>query len=231
MKFLPILLLSSLLFSCKKDAPHGAPINDNVITCADSIYCAGNSLTADLGPDYTAYPEYLAQMLGRDPGTVINGGNSGWISTWIADEYLNRKVVLKGAVIIEAGSNNNWSSETIKADILRMIGDNKKFFVLDIATGNLPDRWPNHPWGYYDHNEELNDQIEEMVGTKHFIRIKDYLQLHMDGSKQDSIDVFVNDCEPTSLHSDFIHKNSLGNYWMAAAIAERLVPCNSTSAQ
>ena len=231
MKQILPLLLAIALFSCKKDTPLDDKIAD-FTWCNDTIFAAGNSLTADLGAEwYTDYPSYLAQMLGRDPGTIINSGVSGDISTSIADRYLNRTVGLHAALLGELGSNNNWSAATVKADIKRIIGNSKKYFILDIATGNLPDRWPGHESGYYDHNEKLNDEIEAMVGPDHFIRIKDYLQLHMDGSHQDSVDVFINDCEPSSLHADFIHRNSKGNYWMARAIAERLVPCKNDAAK
>lgn len=219
MKKIRTLFLLTLCISCK----HSVTLPDYSLDfCSVPIYCAGNSLTSENGPGYLAYPTYLALIMGRDPATIFNGGEGGNTSTQIADRYISRTTFLSGAVIIEAGSNNNWWSEVIKADIRRIIASNgtDKYLILDVATGNLPERWPGTD--YYAHNEQLNNEMEAEFGSMHFLRIKPYLQQHMDGSKQDSIDVFVNDCEPSSLHNDFIHRNNLGNYWTAQAIAERI---------
>ena len=213
------LLILPLLFllSCKGDVtPPTIPA-----TCYDSVYAAGDSFTAFIGYGYVSYPEYLQDSL-KIP--IFNGGISGQTSTQIADRYLKRDSYINSPVILWLGANNNWHSSTIKADIRRMIGDNPNYWVLEIMSGSLPERWKGTD--YYEHNIQLNNELAAEHG-EHFVWIKSELQKYMT-TAQDSIDVIEHDGVPTSMRSDWLHHNNLANQKIAALLAEKL-NCRSKS--
>ncbi|MEO6914723.1 MAG: SGNH/GDSL hydrolase family protein [Chitinophagaceae bacterium] len=203
-----------LLMSCKKSKPIDTSLNN---LCGDSVYFAGDSFFYDK-PWFEGIPTaYQKRMAVK----VFRQGMPGAGSTAIADSFEKRRSYFSAPVFVWAGQNNNWSSETVKEDILRITKGHSKFYVFELTSGNLPDRWIGTE--YRRHNDQLNNEIEEMVGKEHFIRVIEPMG-KLAITAQDSIDV-QHGSIPSSYLSDWLHPNEKGNEAIVNSLLQHLKPC------
>ncbi len=221
------ILLLFFLIACKKDiALHPSDLNPYAFNLCDPdepLECVGDSFT--WGVLLPRYPDALASLLNKK--VVMNVGIPGKTSSEILALYSGDSSRSDWPIIAWVGRNNVASREeqdVIISDIDKLVAGRKKYFVMEILTGNWQSEWIGTY--YYNNNAELNDRLEQKH-RRHFIRLKPYFQ-------QFAINSFDSLCVkrggiPQSLlvPGDSLHLNGLGDIKAAERVVMQLDQCEN----
>lgn len=178
----------------------------------NTIVSWGDSLT--FGTGSTGTSDYPLQLSIASGVNINPQGVPGETSTQILTRFLADPELWKLPTIIWAGRNNYGDPTTVKSDIAAMVSKltHGRYLVFGIIRAN------GESAGVI---ETLNDELEVIYGDR-FIDVQSYLlSIYNQSIPQDIADHAAGKIA-WSLHSDWVHLNNLGYYYVAKIALSKL---------